>query len=270
MRLRSLTKHVRDQNWFAVFLDFFIVVVGILIAFQITNWNEARQERQQTERLFERLEVSFGVDAWVASGFYTYHQAVMDNGQLAIDDLTGKHPLSDEDFLIAAFRATQFNRITPTDSTYEELVTTGGLDLVGDTDLGRIASLYYENTIADDFQDGKASEYRRLFRTITPIEVQLATAKACGDRQRTLDEFMANISDLSYKCALDLPEETIEAAAKIIREHPVLADALRLRLATLSQQITDFSRINEAITPYRASREELEASAQFSVFLEKE
>ena len=271
MLLRSITKHVREQNWFAVALDFFIVVAGILIAFQITNLNEARQERQRTERLFERLEVSFGVDAWVANSFYVYHQAVLKNGQLAIDDLTGKHPLSDEDFLIAAFRATQFNRITATDSTYEELVTTGGLDLVGDTDLGRIASVYYENTIADDVQiDGKDSEYRRLFRTITPIEVQLATAKACGDRQRRLDELMAGISDLTYECALDLPEETIEVAAKVLREHPTLSDALRLRLATLSQQITDFAKLNEAITPYRASRIELEASAQFSVFLEKE
>ena len=271
MLLRRITQHVKDQNWFAVALDFFIVVAGILIAFQITYWNEGRQERQRTERLFERLEVSFGVDAWVANSFYFYHQAVMQNGQLAIDDLTGKHPLSDEDFLIAAYRATQFNRITPTDSTYEELVTTGGLDLVGDTDLGRIASFYYENTIADDIViDGKSSEYRRLFRTITPIDVQLATATTCGDRQRRLDELMAGISDLSYECVLDLPEETIEAAAKVLREHPVLADALRLRLATLSQQITDFAKLNEAITPYRANREELEASAQFSVFLEKE
>ena len=31
MLLRSLTKHVKDQNWFAVALDFVIVVAGILI-----------------------------------------------------------------------------------------------------------------------------------------------------------------------------------------------------------------------------------------------
>ncbi|PHR93274.1 MAG: hypothetical protein COA69_04840 [Robiginitomaculum sp.] len=31
MRLRSIMKHVRDQNWFAIFLDFFIVVVGVFI-----------------------------------------------------------------------------------------------------------------------------------------------------------------------------------------------------------------------------------------------
>ena len=45
MILRRITKHVKDQNWFAVCLDFCIVVVGILIAFQITNWSEARKDR---------------------------------------------------------------------------------------------------------------------------------------------------------------------------------------------------------------------------------
>lgn len=45
MLLRRITKHVTDQNWFAVFVDFIIVVVGILIAFQITEWNETRQDR---------------------------------------------------------------------------------------------------------------------------------------------------------------------------------------------------------------------------------
>lgn len=44
MKLRSITKHVKDQNWFAVFLDFIIVIFGILIAFQVTNWSQERQE----------------------------------------------------------------------------------------------------------------------------------------------------------------------------------------------------------------------------------
>jgi hypothetical protein len=45
MILRRLTKHVKEQNWFAVGLDFVIVVLGILIAFQITNWSAARKAR---------------------------------------------------------------------------------------------------------------------------------------------------------------------------------------------------------------------------------
>lgn len=46
MLLRRITQHVKDQNWFAVFVDFIIVVVGILIAFQITEWNEARNNEK--------------------------------------------------------------------------------------------------------------------------------------------------------------------------------------------------------------------------------
>lgn len=52
---RRLTKHVKDQNWFAVVLDFFIVVAGILIAFQITNWNTGRQDQRVYDEAFNRV-----------------------------------------------------------------------------------------------------------------------------------------------------------------------------------------------------------------------
>ena len=55
MRLRSLTKHIREQNWFAVALDFFIVVAGILIAFQITNWSESRQNARTQDLIIDAL-----------------------------------------------------------------------------------------------------------------------------------------------------------------------------------------------------------------------
>ena len=61
MLLRSITQHVKDQNWFAVALDFLIVVVGILIAFQITNWNEKRSERSNEVHYLERLDTELDV-----------------------------------------------------------------------------------------------------------------------------------------------------------------------------------------------------------------
>ena len=56
MLLRSISKHVKDQNWFAVALDFFIVVAGMLIAFQITNWNEAKTNKVGVIASLERLD----------------------------------------------------------------------------------------------------------------------------------------------------------------------------------------------------------------------
>jgi hypothetical protein len=53
--LRRMTDHVKAQNWFAVGLDFLIVVFGILIAFQITNWREGRQRDAREHAYLERL-----------------------------------------------------------------------------------------------------------------------------------------------------------------------------------------------------------------------
>jgi uncharacterized protein YjeT (DUF2065 family) len=55
MILRRLTIHIKEQNWFAVALDFVIVVFGILIAFQITNWREAQQDNLIYEQARTRV-----------------------------------------------------------------------------------------------------------------------------------------------------------------------------------------------------------------------
>ncbi|MFN3912455.1 hypothetical protein [Hyphomonas sp.] len=43
MLLRRMSEHVKGQNWFAVVLDFLIVVFGVFIGFQLTTWNDNRQ-----------------------------------------------------------------------------------------------------------------------------------------------------------------------------------------------------------------------------------
>ena len=49
MLLRRITEHVKGQNWTAIALDFFIVVVGVFIGIQVSNWNErlAFEKREQ-------------------------------------------------------------------------------------------------------------------------------------------------------------------------------------------------------------------------------
>jgi len=55
MRLRRITEHVNAQNWFAVWLDFVIVVVGVFIGCRwrirsqaaIGSLNESRRCRCQ-------------------------------------------------------------------------------------------------------------------------------------------------------------------------------------------------------------------------------
>ncbi|MFK8032414.1 MAG: hypothetical protein AB8G18_19495 [Gammaproteobacteria bacterium] len=61
MLLRSITKHVKDQNWFAVALDFFIVVIGVFIGLQVANWNEAREDRNLEREYLTRLQAELKI-----------------------------------------------------------------------------------------------------------------------------------------------------------------------------------------------------------------
>ena len=40
MILANLTKAIREQNYYAVVLEFLIVIAGVVIGFQITAWYE--------------------------------------------------------------------------------------------------------------------------------------------------------------------------------------------------------------------------------------
>lgn len=55
MLLRRITKHTKDQNWTAVAIDFAIVVLGVFLGMQVSNWNEARQDRTEERSLLVRL-----------------------------------------------------------------------------------------------------------------------------------------------------------------------------------------------------------------------
>ncbi len=56
MLLRRITQHVKEQNWTAIAIDFVIVVVGVFIGIQVSNWNAARVESLKQESILVRLQ----------------------------------------------------------------------------------------------------------------------------------------------------------------------------------------------------------------------
>lgn len=56
MILRRIKAHIEKENWFAVGIDFLIVVVGVFIGLQVSNWNEARGEAAEYKLALERIE----------------------------------------------------------------------------------------------------------------------------------------------------------------------------------------------------------------------
>jgi len=55
MILRRVIDHVKTQNWTAVGIDFVIVVVGVFIGIQVSNWNDARADERAYQDAMKRL-----------------------------------------------------------------------------------------------------------------------------------------------------------------------------------------------------------------------
>lgn len=109
MLLRRITKHVKDQNWFAVALDFFIVVAGILIAFQITNWSAARQDNLLYEQARTRVIEEAKVNLNLAESFILRSRNYTQTARDIIQDLETCNPEAGaEDRLMRAIQPIRF------------------------------------------------------------------------------------------------------------------------------------------------------------------
>lgn len=136
MILRRITQHVKDQNWFAVALDFFIVVTGILIAFQITNWSEARSDRVRERQIIERLHSDFVVlDQWQEERV-EHMEPLVEELPIIVKIIINEPKDSDLARIQIFFK--EFTGFPPTSGqsdTYEQLVSSGDMNLISNEEL---------------------------------------------------------------------------------------------------------------------------------------
>ena len=145
MALRRVVEHVKAQNWFAVMLDFFIVVIGVFVGIEVANWNQARQDRQEERRYYDQLLVDLRGDLETLS-FAKRRADVFDEAaQLVIDRLSGKAPpqVSPGRMAISIHRAGWIFIPYASRGTYNELVSTGNLRLLRNSRLKSEIANYY-------------------------------------------------------------------------------------------------------------------------------
>ena len=194
MLLRRVIEHIMTQNWTAVVLDFVIVVVGVFIGIQVSNWNAARVESADAEAYLVRLHEDVTNDIGALQKRMAFWEEVIDYGEVAIRFL--EHgDLGDQsewDVFVAFYQASQIWKYEASDPTYEELKGAGNLALIQGNALRQALVEYYEDL------DRRAAdlyalnpEYRRIIRAKTPYEAQTYIWSQChrgdGTEQEMLD-----------------------------------------------------------------------------------
>lgn len=127
MILRRITEHVRDQNWTAIGIDFLIVVVGVFIGIQMSNWNETRSEIARERLLLGELRAELAESIEQLTIKQDAYNQVGSSGERSIAFLDGGHECGDAcwDVIVDFFHASQWQLISVSRSTYDEMRRNG-------------------------------------------------------------------------------------------------------------------------------------------------
>jgi hypothetical protein len=244
MILSRFIEHLKHQHWTAVFLDFVIVVIGVFIGTNVTNWNDARKMHVRAEtytrRLLNDLHVEYEYDV-------SLRQYLTDAQKAAMSAFTGLTQGSDaeaRDMLVNAFRATQFNWYERRRAAFDELVSSGELDLIADPGLRETAVRYYGNsTVVFEhlLADPRDSLYRRLFFQLLDPDVVLALQRDCGDRHYTSPGGVSGVFTMRYDCKLALDDAAVRKAVDALRNDAGVIPALRYQIFVYGVEIDNFS-----------------------------
>ena len=245
---RRVIEQLRQQQWVAVGIELVIVILGVFIGLQASNWNQERASARQGAIFTERLKADLRHEDWVCQYLIDYNRQVLKSAEQAERGLEGKMALSDEALLVSAYRATQYKQPLRRRSTYDELISTGTIGLIVDEKLRDTAMRLYNLSTMDNMaREGLESHYREAFRMALPTEVQRALAKNCGDRYAQPGDYESIATVLDYPCHPALDAQTISDAVQVLRSSPALVPALRLRIADMETRMGDLTVNNGTI-----------------------
>ena len=136
MLLRRVINHLRRQEWTAIGIDFVIVVVGVFLAMQVTNWNAERAEQAHAGYLTGALQAEFeGIEAELTTSLdnITRYQAASRSLATALRD--GDLPPDDAQVKDWIVNSINLGRQSPRSAVYLQMLSDGDLRLIRDAKL---------------------------------------------------------------------------------------------------------------------------------------
>lgn len=237
MVIRRIREHVAGHNWFAVGIDLAIVVLGVIIATQGNNWNEARLERTKAHAYRERLIADLRQNERQMRQKQDYYSAVLTHATAALGAFDRPASELGEQFLIDASQATQIYSAQPRRFTYDAMVGAGDLELLGE--LGDRIGTYYVMLDNTAYLAGQYPPYRERFRREIPYDVEMPIRQSCSDINVENARGILQTS-LPATCSIGLDKTIVARGVARLRAAPELDRDLSRYVFFLRQVIGFF------------------------------
>lgn len=244
MLIRRVVQSIRNQDWAAVLIEILVVMIGLLMAFQVDRWWEARGEGlregayiasivSEVEADVSALEYAVAL-AEVRLGFADLLMRVATDSSAALAE-PGM-------FLVAVSQAAYTYTPTLASYTFEDLLSTGGLRLIRDPDIKRALHKYYSY---DDAQ----RQYIDLNLRVEFRYFQLSADILNYEQHQFVEDgwYVVHPGNIEQVRSSDPGEEGVNAAARrLMMDQELLAWLPRVRRLQVDQITAHSGRLENA------------------------
>lgn len=250
MIIDQVTRSLRARDWTSVVVEIVIVIVGILVALQLDNWNQNRKAEAQAEiwraAIIEDLRSTQRNLEWRID----YYEQALAFAETTLPALQDDAPVTAEqgwNIVLGAFQAGQIMPFRVDGPTYREVQAEGALSSVAGRDVLTKLATYYE-IVSNDVEviSGGSPPYRDMIREKMPWPIQRHIwASNCQDQ--TINEDDGGFVFVLEHCAKPDLDDEILGALERFRSDIDLKDKLRGRMSQLTIVIASFARNVETI-----------------------
>lgn len=244
MILRQLTKHVKDQNWVAVGLDFVIVVLGVFIGLQVQQWAVERDRQRGESDYLVRLHREVMQLLEIRTRYDNTRSTFSADMISSVQGLTsGAAEFVLSEAQCNAFAGSSHTTVPPVDlPTIIELLSTGRLDLITSQEVRTtILNLTQNSASARELIDVISEETYDLGRAFPHVMTYKFGASPFGidqywlspdcstEAMRNDPAFMNALIDNTYMYNV-YTERAVRPVSQRVRElHEVLDEALGIQ-----------------------------------------
>jgi hypothetical protein len=241
MFVRRLKTSLAEQHWTTIFIELIIVILGVFIGNWVNDWSQEHAARRETRELLRELRPEMTRQRQSLASIRDYLQVTTNYADTAFAGWRRDPTVSDSQFVIAAYQASQSYGLSANGQTWAEIFGGDQLRRIKDsairTPLQRLMT--YDYTLLS--YDRLNSKYRNDVRLLISNNIQGRIRNACGDRLILDGKGLS----LPASCSIAIPDAA--SAAAILRAHPELVGELAQHESLVAIQFTNVAMVESQI-----------------------
>ena len=107
MIFRRITRAFLNQDWSTVIIELLVLIIGVFLGIQVSNWNEDRQNASRTQNYYSRLVDDLDSERRGLVARLDYLAVTNGYGQMALAAFDDPPAMRTSQFLIALYQASQ-------------------------------------------------------------------------------------------------------------------------------------------------------------------